>query len=121
RDTFPPHSYHFQKERGVTSTEVVLAVNRVSVRNESYRMRIRKHCLLIAIFVSAIVGCSKLKTTTAQAPAPIAPATSPAILTVGLQVGNLAPEIEGEDIDGKNFKLSDYRGKVVLLDFWGHW
>ena len=33
----------------------------------------------------------------------------------------LAPEIQGEDIDGKRFKLSDYRGKVVVLDFWGHW
>lgn len=36
-------------------------------------------------------------------------------------VGKAAPEIEGEDIDGKSFKLSDYRGKVVLLDFWGNW
>jgi hypothetical protein len=38
-----------------------------------------------------------------------------------LQVGKQAPEIEGEDIDGKKFRLSDYRGKVVVLDFWGHW
>ena len=38
-----------------------------------------------------------------------------------LVVGKIAPEIEGEDIDGKKFKLSDYRGKVVVLDFWGHW
>ncbi|MHB1425168.1 MAG: TlpA family protein disulfide reductase [Gemmataceae bacterium] len=36
-------------------------------------------------------------------------------------VGKPAPEIEAEDIDGKKFKLSDYRGKVVLLDFWGNW
>jgi hypothetical protein len=36
-------------------------------------------------------------------------------------VGKPAPEIEGEDIDGKKFRLGDYRGKVVLLDFWGHW
>lgn len=36
-------------------------------------------------------------------------------------VGKPAPEIQGEDIDGVSFKLSDYRGKVVLLDFWGHW
>ena len=35
-----------------------------------------------------------------------------------LAVGKVAPEIEGEDQDGKRFKLSDYRGKVVLLDFW---
>jgi hypothetical protein len=35
-----------------------------------------------------------------------------------LSVGQQAPEIEGEDQDGARFKLSDYRGKVVLLDFW---
>ncbi len=35
-----------------------------------------------------------------------------------LAVGKEAPEIEGEDQDGQRFKLSDYRGKVVLLDFW---
>jgi hypothetical protein len=35
-----------------------------------------------------------------------------------LAVGKVAPEIEGQDQDGKTFKLSDYRGKVVLLDFW---
>jgi len=39
----------------------------------------------------------------------------------GTEVGQMAKDIEGEDIDGKPFKLSDYRGKVVLLDFWGHW
>jgi LSD1 subclass zinc finger protein len=40
---------------------------------------------------------------------------------VGTNIGQLAQEIEGEDIDGVPFKLSDYRGKVVVLDFWGHW
>jgi hypothetical protein len=35
-----------------------------------------------------------------------------------LRVGKLAAEIEGVDQHGKRFKLSDYRGKVVLLDFW---
>jgi hypothetical protein len=38
-----------------------------------------------------------------------------------LRVGKEAPDINGPDLDGKDFKLSDYRGKVVLLDFWGHW
>ena len=38
-----------------------------------------------------------------------------------LALGKVAPEIEGEDVDGKRFKLSDYRGKVVLLSFWGDW
>ena len=35
-----------------------------------------------------------------------------------LCVGREAPDIEGVDQDGRRFKLSDYRGKVVLLDFW---
>jgi hypothetical protein len=35
-----------------------------------------------------------------------------------LSVGKVAPEIEGQDQNGANFKLSDYRGKIVLLDFW---
>lgn len=38
-----------------------------------------------------------------------------------LGIGKVAPEIAGEDIDGVPFKLSDYRGKVVVLDFWGDW
>jgi cytochrome oxidase Cu insertion factor (SCO1/SenC/PrrC family) len=41
--------------------------------------------------------------------------------TVGLEIGNVAPDIVGEDLDGKQFKLSDYRGKVVVIDFWGNW
>jgi hypothetical protein len=38
-----------------------------------------------------------------------------------LSEGKPALAIEGPDLDGKSFKLSDYRGKVVLLDFWGFW
>jgi len=37
-----------------------------------------------------------------------------------LSVGKNAPDIEGADEDDKPFKLSDYRGKVVLLDFWSY-
>ena len=38
-----------------------------------------------------------------------------------LSIGRVAPEIVGEDIFGKTFKLSESRGKVVVLSFWGHW
>lgn len=38
-----------------------------------------------------------------------------------LAVGRPAPEIEGKDIDGKPFRLSDYRGKVLVLVFWATW
>ncbi|HXJ57288.1 MAG TPA: sigma-70 family RNA polymerase sigma factor [Verrucomicrobiae bacterium] len=35
-----------------------------------------------------------------------------------LIIGKLAPEIEGVDLDGQPMRLSDYRGKVVVLTFW---
>jgi peroxiredoxin len=38
-----------------------------------------------------------------------------------LSVGREALDIEGVDQDGKQFKLSDYRGKVVLLYFWSEY
>lgn len=36
-------------------------------------------------------------------------------------VGATAPDIVGTDLDGVEFKLSDYKGKIVFLDFWGDW
>jgi hypothetical protein len=36
-----------------------------------------------------------------------------------LREGQVAPDFELPDQDGTPFKLSDYRGQVVLLDFWG--
>lgn len=38
-----------------------------------------------------------------------------------LTVGKLAPEITGRDLDGKPFRLSEYRDKVVLLVFTAEW
>jgi peroxiredoxin len=36
-------------------------------------------------------------------------------------IGRMAQEIEAKDVDGHSFKLSDFRGKVVVLTFAGHW
>jgi peroxiredoxin len=38
-----------------------------------------------------------------------------------LKIGEVAPEIDGEDADGKRLRLSDYKGKVVVLTFSGNW
>ena len=35
--------------------------------------------------------------------------------------GTVAPEFELPGIDGKTHKLSEYRGKVVFLNFWATW
>ena len=36
-------------------------------------------------------------------------------------VGKDAPEVESVTLEGKKVKLSDYKGKVVLLDIWATW
>jgi thiol-disulfide isomerase/thioredoxin len=36
-------------------------------------------------------------------------------------IGEVAPDFEGKKADGSTLNLSDYRGKLVLLDFWGTW
>jgi thiol-disulfide isomerase/thioredoxin len=40
---------------------------------------------------------------------------------VNLAVGRPAPDIDGTDMDGKPLRLSDFKGKVVVLNFWGTW
>ncbi|NND93833.1 MAG: TlpA family protein disulfide reductase [Flavobacteriales bacterium] len=39
----------------------------------------------------------------------------------GIEIGQFAPPISSVDIDGRPFELSDLKGSVVLLDFWGSW
>jgi len=40
---------------------------------------------------------------------------------IGLQVGRTAPDFTAHATDGGTVTLSDHRGSVVLLDFWGAW
>ena len=38
-----------------------------------------------------------------------------------ISIGHQAPDFTTSGIDGKPVKLSDYKGKYVLLDFWASW
>ncbi len=39
----------------------------------------------------------------------------------GTSIGDTAPDFEGSLTTGGTMRLSDYRGSVVILDFWGSW
>ena len=88
----------------------------------------RVHCLSIVLIfaVVATIGCltteesgKSASSTSGSSAGPTSPKTYS--VTGGPAIGELAPEIEGVDLDGVEFKLSDYRGKVVMLDFYGDW
>jgi len=38
-----------------------------------------------------------------------------------LAIGQPAPDIIGTTVDGEEIRLSDFLGKVTVIDFWGDW
>lgn len=72
--------------------------------------------------VSAVDSQSRTDAPDDVAPGALAVDTTPSGPPVeGYDIGNIAPEIDGEDLNGEVFRLSEYRGQVVMLDFWGDW
>jgi thiol-disulfide isomerase/thioredoxin len=45
----------------------------------------------------------------------------PIAVPTGIHVGETAPGFTLKDFNGKSVSLSDYRGKVVIIDFWASW
>ncbi len=52
-------------------------------------------------------------------PSPPAPAGAQRRATLG--VGAIAPDFVMQNVDGKEVRLADYAGKIVILDFWATW
>jgi thiol-disulfide isomerase/thioredoxin len=83
----------------------------------------RRYLLLLAVL--ALAACGGAPTTVAPAgPANVAP-TSKILSDAGQspipQVGEVAPDFSYTTADGVSHKLSDLRGKKVLLNFWATW
>jgi hypothetical protein len=84
----------------------------------------------LAVVLAAVAGCSRPPAGSTPAPpggpppGPVEPPPRPPrppASSTGPVEGSLAPEISGEDVEGRPMRLSEFRGKVVLLDFWGDW
>jgi len=80
--------------------------------------------ILLMVAMTCLIGCAD-DTAQVTPTKPVKPtgktkATAPQP-DGGPTIGEPAPEIVGVDLEGVEFKLSDYRGKVVMLDFYGDW
>ncbi len=52
---------------------------------------------------------------------PGGPSSNQTVVTEGVNVGNRAVDFQVQTLNGTTVKLSDYRGKPVLLNFWATW
>ena len=75
--------------------------------------------VILMVAITCLIGCADEAAHT-KPTKPKPPKAAPAA-TGGPTIGEPAPEIVGVDLEGVEFKLSDYRGKVVMLDFYGDW
>jgi thiol-disulfide isomerase/thioredoxin len=72
-----------------------------------------------ALFITALAiaaGIGLMSNTAVEEPAAL---NTPQMAT--LSIGDKAPEIAFQDPSGKVRKLSELKGKLVLIDFWASW
>ena len=81
--------------------------------NSAMSLRIRA-CIVL---VSVLVGCCAVASVSAQ---PGGAAASGPALTAE-KPGDQVPDFDFTDFAGKARKFSEYKGKVVLVDFWATW
>jgi thiol-disulfide isomerase/thioredoxin len=87
---------------------------------------IYKVIILVGIVVALTsTNCSSVQSDPAKQYTVSSPETNKGSVapeaTIGLAVGNKAPEIEYPSPNGKTIKLSSLKGQVVLIDFWASW
>ncbi len=51
----------------------------------------------------------------------VALAVTPALASKGALDGQEAPDFALRNLDGENMRLSEYRGEVVMINFWATW
>jgi cytochrome c biogenesis protein CcmG/thiol:disulfide interchange protein DsbE len=68
--------------------------------------RLSKLLPFLLVFLLVVTGCEKIAGTTK---------------VKRMEIGKPAPDFVLQDASGKNWKLSDLKGKVVLVNFWATW
>jgi thiol-disulfide isomerase/thioredoxin len=87
----------------------------------SKKIRKMKKIFLLIIAIAGIATVTALKAQTGSGKKMHSGKTAESKPAVGLEVGNMAPEINLQTPEGKNLALSSLRGKIVLVDFWASW
>lgn len=100
------------QENSLKGTAGLVLVNAMASEDQQ---SLQAEMLELAEVVVAKFGTERFRASTIQ------DILTPVIDSAKLAVGGIAPDITGSDAKGETFRLSDYRGKVVMLDFWADW
>lgn len=92
--------------------------------------KVLKMVLLVLVFVALLLGAKRLYDTLgsqvqldtlATLPAQTEPVQSAGAAEEAETAADSAPDMTVYDMDGNPYKLSDFRGKPVILNFWATW
>ncbi len=88
--------------------------------NVSLKRNLSYHGRVIAGLL-AVIWLGLLLATQACTPSSQAVSGDQQETTVGINVGEVAPDFTLTDLEGNEVTLSEYRGKVVFINFWATW
>jgi peroxiredoxin len=78
--------------------------------------------IILLIACAAIIDrVSRPVNTSAVTTTPSKPARTIPDIKTGNRIGNMAPDFTLKTADDRDIKLSDYRGKNIILNFWATW
>jgi thiol-disulfide isomerase/thioredoxin len=80
-----------------------------------------KKSLLVIIAVVAVIAATYLADRATRQPRKGALSVSAGNSTGSPKAPKPAPELTLKDLDGKDLSLTQYKGKVVLVNFWATW
>jgi len=75
--------------------------------------------ILVAVGILLSISCISCRHSGAKEP--VKAAVNENTPSVGINIGDKAPELSLPGTDGKNITLSSLHGKMVLVDFWASW
>jgi cytochrome c biogenesis protein CcmG/thiol:disulfide interchange protein DsbE len=94
----------------------VLAKLRDTIFGYIGRSRTLKKSLLVIIAVVAVIAATYLADRATRHPR-----KGLVSVTVANSAAKPAPDVTLKDLDGKDLSLAQYKGKVVLVNFWATW
>ena len=77
----------------------------------------KRNAIVLSVVVLVVAAMIYTGAYKSRQQGPLGPETA----VQGSLIGQIAPDFALQTLDGKTVKLSDYRGKAVLLNFWATW